>query len=395
MIQSVTILGATGSIGLNSLQVIFANKDLFDIYALTANSNIDLLMNLCLKYHPKFVVLTSDINYLRLKDFIKYNKLRTKILIGEYGLISVVSAKEVDIVISAIVGYAGLKATIAAAKHGKKILLANKETLVIAGELFRRLAFDNGATILPIDSEHNAIFQILNEKLPISLSKKKIIESLIITASGGPFLKFDYDKFDSITSQMALNHPNWNMGNKISIDSATMMNKAFEVIEAYWLFDICIENIEVIIHPQSIIHSMVRFCDGSVLAHLGVPDIRLSIAYCLLYPQRIESGVKKLDFLSYNVLTFEKVDVLKFPCLDFAYRILNLKGDSGCIVNAANEVAIDAFLSGEIKFNQIFNLIDYCLNNIEISYNFSLEDIIEKDLEVRKLANKLIVTNFN
>lgn len=394
MVQSVTILGATGSIGLNSLKVISLNRDLFDIYALTANQNIDLLMNLCVEYNPKFAVLIESKCYLKFKEFVKINNLRTKILIGKDALCEVVSADEVDIVISSIVGFAGLHCTIYAAKCGKKILLANKETLVIAGEIFKQAVIENNAQILPIDSEHNAIFQILSEKLPISLSKKKIIESLILTASGGPFLHFDYDKFESITAPMALKHPNWSMGNKISIDSATMMNKAFEIVEAYWLFDIPIEQIEVIIHPQSVIHSMVRFYDGSVLAQLGIPDIRMAIAYCLYYPQRIKSGVKKLDFLSYNNLTFEKVDILKFPCLKLATKILTLKGDSGCIVNAANEIAVVAFLNGKIKFKQIFDIIDYCLNNIKVNYDILLENLIKKDMEVRALSMELIGYKF-
>lgn len=383
--ENIVILGSTGSIGCNALQVIKLHQAKYKVFALTANRNVDLLTEQCIKFEPQFAfALNQNANQQLKKNLLALN-LKTIVLDDDKSLDWLSSHDEANTVISAIVGAAGLKPTMAAANSGKKILLANKETLVMAGELFVKAVKQSNATLIPIDSEHNAILQVLPQSKKLNY-KSYGIRKILLTASGGPFRTSTKEELKHVTPKEALRHPNWIMGKKITIDSATMMNKGLEVIEACWLFDIPASDIEVVIHPQSIIHSLVEYVDGSTLAQLGNPDMRTPIAYALSHPERIESGVLGLDLIKTKRLDFEAPDLDKFPCLGLAYKALQMGKNAPTILNAANEVAVDAFLNESITFNQIAELIEFCMNTIESQTLDSIEIVLEVDSKTRQLA---------
>jgi len=384
-VENIVILGSTGSIGCNALQVIKLHQAKYKVFALTANRNVDLLTEQCIKFEPQFAfALNQNANQQLKKNLLALN-LKTIALDDDKSLDWLSSHDEANTVISAIVGAAGLKPTMAAANSGKKILLANKETLVMAGELFVKAVKQSNATLIPIDSEHNAILQVLPQSKKLNY-KSNGIRKILLTASGGPFRTSTKEELKHVTPKEALRHPNWIMGKKITIDSATMMNKGLEVIEACWLFDIPASDIEVVIHPQSIIHSLVEYVDGSTLAQLGNPDMRTPIAYALSHPERIESGVLGLDLIKTKRLDFEAPDLDKFPCLGLAYKALQMGKNAPTILNAANEVAVDAFLKESITFNQIAELIEFCMNTIESQTLDSIEIVLEVDSKTRQLA---------
>ena len=387
--QNVTILGSTGTIGQQTLDVVSRHADKYNVYALAANANIDALLRQCLAYKPKFAVLLDETAAIELKVQLKANNSKTQVLSGMTGLEQVSSDADVDIVMAAIVGAAGLKPAMAAARAGKRILLANKETLVMAGSLFMQAVQAGGATLLPIDSEHNAIFQVMPPQQLQHLADGGV-KKIILTASGGPFRGFSQAQLEKVTPKLALKHPNWVMGAKITIDSATLMNKGLEVIEAHWLFNAKPSQIEVVVHPQSVIHSMVEYIDGSVLAQLGNPDMRTPIAYALGYPNRIESGVSSLDLLSIAKLEFEAPDLQRFPCLQLAYDALNTGGTAPTMLNAVNEVAVSAFLKEHISFTDIATLIATALDNIPAETVTSIEHVIEVDSRARQFSSDWI-----
>ena len=383
--EKIVILGSTGSIGCNALEVIKLHKEKYKVFALTANKNIDLLTQQCVDFEPEFAIaLNPDANQQLKKNLLVLN-IKTVVLDDEKSLDWLAAHKDTATVISAIVGAAGLKPTMAAANSGKKILLANKETLVMAGELFVKAVKKSNAILIPIDSEHNAILQVLPQSKKMN-HKSNGIRKILLTASGGPFRTSSKEELRHVTPREALRHPNWIMGKKITIDSATMMNKGLEVIEACWLFDIPACDIEVIIHPQSIIHSLVEYIDGSTLAQLGNPDMRTPIAYALSHPERIESGVSGLDLIKTKRLDFEAPDLDKFPCLGLAYKALLMGQSAPTILNAANEVAVDAFLTESITFNQIAELIEFCMSTIKSQPLDSIETVLEVDSQTRHLA---------
>lgn len=389
-LQKITILGSTGTIGLQTLDVIERHADLYEVYALAANSNVDVMVKQCLQFKPKIAVLLNEKSSLDLSVKLKAAGSRTTVISGMAGLEQVSSDAEVDIVMAAIVGAAGLKPAMAAAHAGKRILLANKETLVMAGSLFMQAVKAGGATLLPIDSEHNAIFQVMPPQQLNHLNDYGI-RRILLTASGGPFRCYTQTQLEAVTPALALKHPNWVMGAKITIDSATLMNKGLEVIEAHWLFNAKPEQIDVVVHPQSVIHSMVEYIDGSVLAQLGNPDMRTPIAYALAYPNRIESGVASLNLLEIAKLEFEAPDTKRFPCLQLAYDALNVGGTAPAILNAVNEVAVEAFLNNRIHFLSIPILIEKSLNSIQSEPVSSLEQLQDIDAEARQFAqNKLL-----
>lgn len=383
---SITILGATGSIGLNTLDVIGRHPERFVVFALTAHQQIDRLAELCFRFQPMYAVVATAQQACVLQAQLQTAALKTEVLYGEQALCDVAQASETDAVMAAIVGAAGLKPTLAAAKAGKIIYLANKETLVVAGALFMQTVQQYGARLLPVDSEHNAIFQ----SLPADYKGNPQlagVESLILTASGGPFLHTPLDEFATITPEAAINHPNWKMGRKISVDSASMMNKGLELIEARWLFNVTAKQLEVVIHPQSVIHSMVRYIDGSVLAQMGKPDMRIPIAHCLGLPDRIVSGVKQLDFTRLSGLNFFAPDFVRFPCLKLAYDVLNSSNDaSSCVLNAANEIAVAAFLDEQIRFTELAQVVESCLQKFSGSTAASIEEFLFLDEQVRSAA---------
>jgi 1-deoxy-D-xylulose-5-phosphate reductoisomerase len=374
------ILGSTGSIGINTLDVIRKHPDKFTVSALTINTRIDLLIPQIQEFKPELVVVVNEIAAEKLRNS---GIVNCRILSGVEGLIYAASNCNYDILLGAMVGFAGLLPTIEAVKRGKRIALANKETLVVAGELVTRLAKKHNAEIIPVDSEHSAIYQCLVGE---NISE---VEKLILTASGGPFLNKDKKELDTVTVEEALAHPNWKMGNKVTIDSASLMNKGLEVIEAHWLFGFPKEKIEVVIHPQSIIHSMVEFRDCSVKAQLGIPDMRLPIQYALSFPERLENDFAKTDFKKVKELTFFEPDLEKFKCLQLAYDSLSASGTASCILNAANEVAVEKFLKGNISFNKIPSIIDMALNSIENHRSPDLETIIECDKVTREYVENL------
>ena len=386
-LQNVTILGATGTIGMNTLDVIARHPDKYRVFALTANGRVDALFELCQQYQPAYAVLLQADGAEILRNKLKAAGLKTEVLYGVDGLEQVSAHPEVDTVMAAIVGAAGLKPAMAAAKAGKRILLANKETLVMAGSLFMQAVKQGGATLLPIDSEHNAIFQVMPAQTAGTLSESGI-RRILLTASGGPFRNMEKSALHEVTTEQALNHPNWVMGPKITIDSATMMNKGLEVIEAHWLFNASAEEIEVVVHPQSVIHSMVEYVDGSVLAQLGNPDMRTPIAYALAYPERVESGVNALDLFKTARLDFQKPDTERFPCLRLAFEALRLEGTAATVLNAANEVAVDAFLKKRIGFMDIPALIESTLESTTIAPVTSLKQLLEVDAQARATANE-------
>ena len=383
--EKIVILGSTGSIGCNALEVIKLHKEKYKVFALTANKNVDLLTQQCVDFEPEFVIaLNQDANQQLKKNLLASN-MKTIVLDDEKSLDWLASHKDTATVISAIVGAAGLMPTMAAANSGKKILLANKETLVMAGELFVKAVKKSNAILIPIDSEHNAILQVLPQSKKMNY-KSNSIRKILLTASGGPFRTFSKEELKHVTPKEALKHPNWLMGKKITIDSATMMNKGLEIIEACWLFDIPACDIEVVIHPQSIIHSLVEYIDGSTLAQMGNPDMRTPIAYALSHPERIESGVSGLDLIKTKRLDFEAPDLDKFPCLGLAYKALLMGQSAPTILNAANEVAVDAFLVESITFNQIAELIEFCMSTMKPQLLDSIETVLEVDSKARQLA---------
>ena len=389
-VQNITILGSTGTIGQQTLDVIARHANAYKAYALAANANVDALYKQCLQFKPKFAVLLDEKAALELQVKLKAHNSATQVLAGLNGLIQVSSDAEVDSVMAAIVGAAGLQPAMAAAHAGKRILLANKETLVMAGSLFMEAVKQGGATLLPIDSEHNAIFQVMPPQHLNQLADGQIekmgIRKVILTASGGPFRQYTQAQLENVTPELALKHPNWVMGAKITIDSASLMNKGLEVIEAHWLFNAKPSQIDVVVHPQSIIHSMVEYVDGSVLAQLGNPDMRTPIAYALAYPNRIESGVASLNLLEIAKLEFEAPDKKRFPCLQLAYDALQLGGTAPAILNAVNEVAVAAFLKHQIHFLDIATLIAKALNSIKTAPVTSLEQLLAIDSEARSFA---------
>ena len=389
--QNITILGSTGTIGQQTLDVIARHANLYKVYALAANSNVDALLKQCLQYQPKFAVLLDEKSALDLQTKLKMQHSATQVLAGLSGLIQVSSDAEVDSVMAAIVGAAGLQPAMAAAHAGKRILLANKETLVMAGSLFMEAVQKGGATLLPIDSEHNAIFQVMPPKHLQHLADGQIsnmgIKKIILTASGGPFRQYTQSQLQNVTLELALKHPNWVMGAKITIDSASLMNKGLEVIEAHWLFNAKPDQIDVVVHPQSIVHSMVEYIDGSVLAQLGNPDMRTPIAYALAYPNRIESGVASLNLLEIAKLEFEAPDKKRFPCLQLAYDALQLGGTAPAILNAVNEVAVAAFLNKQCHFLEISHLIQTALDTVKIAPVSSIEQLIAAD-HVQEVSRK-------
>ncbi|NNJ52889.1 MAG: 1-deoxy-D-xylulose-5-phosphate reductoisomerase [Ignavibacteriaceae bacterium] len=379
--KKVFILGSTGSIGVNCLSVIENLSEDFEVVGLTVNSNTELLHEQVKKYNPKFVVVKDESASQNIKD-----KLPTEceLLTGEKGLLKASSELDYDIFVGAMVGFAGLAPTIEAVKRGKRIALANKETLVVAGELVTNLCRENGSEILPVDSEHSAIYQcLIGENL-------NEVEKLVLTASGGPFWDKDKSFFENATVEEALDHPNWKMGSKITIDSATMINKGLEVIEAHWLFGLTVKKIDVVIHPQSIIHSMVQFVDGSIKAQLGLPDMKLPIQYALTFPKRVENNFGRTNLPSIGSLTFFEPDLNKFECLKLAFDALTEGGAAPCILNAANEVAVSKFLQKEIRFSHIPLLIKKALNSVENIFSQDLGTIFECDRKTREYVQGLI-----
>ena len=382
MKKGVAILGSTGSIGGQALEVISKQDELFRVEVLTANENCDLLINQAKKHKPNSVVIVNEKKYQ--KVFSELNPLNIKVYAGSESLNQIVDSDEIDIVLTALVGYSGLLPTINAIKNRKKIALANKETLVVAGGLIKNLCEDNSTEIIPVDSEHSAIFQCLAGE------ETNPIEKIFLTASGGPFRGKKLYDLKKITKKQALKHPNWSMGAKITIDSATLMNKGLEVIEAKWLFDLSKEQIEVVVHPQSIIHSAVQFQDGSIKAQLGLPDMKLPIQYALGFPKRLGNRFERFSFFDYPNLTFEKPDLETFKNLALAYKAMEKGGNCPCVLNAANEIAVSAFLNDKIGFLNMADLIDNCLEKINFVKNPSLEELIESDLETRNLATNYL-----
>ena len=387
--QVLTILGSTGSIGESTLDVVSRHPEKFRVFSLAGHRQVDKLAAQCKQFRPEYAVVSDAGHAAELEKKLKQEGINTQVLYGAQALIDVASADEVSGVMCAIVGAAGLPSALAAAQKGKTIYLANKETLVVSGALFMETARQNGAAVLPIDSEHNAIFQVLPRDYTGRLNEHGI-NSIILTASGGPFLNTDLSTFDSITPEQAVKHPNWSMGRKISVDSASMMNKGLELIEAHWLFNCPPEKLEVVIHPQSVIHSMVRYRDGSVLAQLGNPDMRTPIAYCLGLPERIDSGVGELDFGALSALTFQKPDFDRFPCLKLAYQAMNAGGAAPCVLNAANEVAVAAFLDKRIKFTDIAQVVAHCLAQDFSDGRHDIEGLLAQDAQTRRQAEAFI-----
>ena len=388
-VQQVTILGATGTIGTQTLDVISQHPEKFQVFSLTANGNVDGLFKQCQQFKPQYAVMLNENAAEKLRQRFIQSGISTEVLSGADALAFVSSHPNVDVVMAAIVGSAGLLPAIAAAKAGKRILLANKETLVMAGKLFMQAVEAGGATLLPIDSEHNAIFQVMPPQPSANLTAGGI-KRILLTASGGPFRKASLEELERVTVQQALNHPNWVMGPKITIDSATLMNKGLEVIEAHWLFNAKPEEIEVVVHPQSVIHSMVEYIDGSVLAQLGNPDMRTPIAYALGYPDRLQSGVSALDLFKIARLDFEAPDTNKFPCLRLAFDALKLGGNAAAILNAANEVAVEAFIQETIQFNDIPRLIEAVLDASDIEEVSAIEQLLNSDAESRLRAREWV-----
>ncbi|WP_366141898.1 1-deoxy-D-xylulose-5-phosphate reductoisomerase [Propionivibrio sp.] len=387
--QKLTILGSTGSIGVNALDVIRRHPRRYQVIALCAHHQIDRLFDQCLEFQPRYAVVRDAQLAAKLRCRLAEVACPTQVEHGPEALVRMAKLPEIDSVMAAIVGAAGLQPTLAAAVAGKKILLANKEALVMAGPVFMRAVRENGATLLPIDSEHNAIFQSLPFDYSGDLLKSGVC-NLLLTASGGPFLKTPVSDLERVTPEQACAHPNWVMGRKISVDSATMMNKGLEVIEAHWLFKVPAEQIQVVIHPQSVIHSLVQYVDGSVIAELGNPDMRTPIAHALAYPERIAAGVLPLDLFEIASLNFERPDFERFPCLALAYRALREGHSAPATLNAANEIAVQAFLDGKIKFTEIPKIISAVMNQSPISVLATLADVLAADRAARRLAEQHI-----
>lgn len=379
--RQLAILGSTGSIGTQALEVVSEHSDLFEVYALTANNQVDLLINQARKYMPEVVVIANERKYPELKEALE--DLPIKVWAGADAIAQMVQSEPIDMVLTAMVGYSGLRPTISAIKAGKAIALANKETLVVAGELIMKLAAEHKVPILPVDSEHSAIFQCLTG------AYDNPIEKILLTASGGPFRQKTLEELATVTKAQALRHPNWTMGAKITIDSTSMMNKGFEMIEAKWLFDVTPDQVQVVVHPQSVIHSMVQFEDGAVIAQLGIPDMKLPIAYAFSFPTRMRSMAPRLDFNQYSTLTFEEPDMERFRNLAFAFEAARQGGNIPCILNAANEVVVAAFLQDRIGFLQMSDVIEQTMRKASFIVNPSYEDYVATDTEARRLAAEL------
>ena len=379
--RQLAILGSTGSIGTQALEVVSEHSDLFEVYALTANNQVDLLINQARNYMPEVVVIANERKYPELKEALE--DLPIKVWAGADAIAQMVQSEPIDMVLTAMVGYSGLRPTISAIKAGKAIALANKETLVVAGELIMKLAAEHKVPILPVDSEHSAIFQCLTG------AYDNPIEKILLTASGGPFRRKTLEELATVTKAQALRHPNWTMGAKITIDSASMMNKGFEMIEAKWLFDVTPDQVQVVVHPQSVIHSMVQFEDGAVIAQLGIPDMKLPIAYAFSFPTRMRSMAPRLDFNQYSTLTFEEPDMERFRNLAFAFEAARQGGNMPCILNAANEVVVAAFLQDRIGFLQMSDVIERTMRKASFIVNPSYEDYVATDTEARRLAAEL------
>lgn len=375
-------MGSTGSIGTQALDVIAANPDLYDVYALTANNNVELLEKQARRFMPEVVVIANESHYGRLKSDL--SDLPIKVYAGAEAICQVVTASPVDVVLASLVGFAGLKPTIEAIRAGKAIALANKETLVVAGELITALANEYKVPILPVDSEHSAIFQCLQGE------QDSEVEKIILTASGGPFRTMSMEQLETVTKDQALKHPNWDMGAKVTIDSASMMNKGFEVIEAKWLFGVPYDRIEVVVHPQSIVHSMVQYHDGAVKAQLGAPDMHLPIQYAFSYPYRLKSDFPRISFSEISALTFERPDTRRFRNLELAYRALSEGGSMPCVLNAANEICVSAFLRDEVGFLRMSDIIEKTMDMVPCEKNPTLDDYMRIDLEARKVASSLL-----
>lgn len=381
MKRNIAILGSTGSIGTQALDVIREHKDEFEIYALTANNNADLLITQAREFMPEVVVIANEGKYAYVKDAL--SDLPLKVWCGCDAIAQVVESEPINMVLTAMVGYSGLKPTINAIKAKKAIALANKETLVVAGELITNLAIENKVPILPVDSEHSAIFQCLN-------GENSQIEKILLTASGGPFRKHSKEQLQSVTKKEALKHPNWDMGAKVTIDSASLMNKGLEMIEAKWLFGVEPDQIEVVVHPQSIIHSMVQFEDASIIAQLGLPDMHLPIQYALAYPKRLKSNFERLDFFKLQTMTFEKPDTDRFRNLAFAFEAARLKGNMACIMNAANEIAVEAFLHDKVGFLEMSDVIEKTMQKVSFVHTPTYDDYVQTDTEARYIAKEFI-----
>ena len=380
--RQVAILGSTGSIGTQALQVIEEHSDLYEVYALTANNSVDLLIEQARRHQPDVVVIANEAHYSKLCEALA--DLPIKVYAGENALCEVVEAEPIDIVLASMVGYAGLRPTMNAIRAGKAIALANKETLVVAGELITQLAIEHRVPILPVDSEHSAIFQCLTGEA------NNPIEKILLTASGGPFRTWSMEQLQHATREQALKHPNWDMGAKITIDSASMMNKGFEVIEAKWLFDVAPSQIEVVVHPQSVVHSMVQFTDGSIKAQLGTPDMRLPIQYAFSYPYRLPLSSQRVDFTTLSTLTFEQPDPVRFRNLALSFEALERGGNMPCILNAANEVCVASFLKERVGFLQMSDVIERTMQKVDFIKTPTYEDYVATDAIARRIAEELI-----
>jgi len=380
--KNIAVLGSTGSIGTQTLDVIRANPNAFCVEVLTGNGNADLLIKQALEFHPNAVVIADETKYQQVKQALQPHDI--KVFAGNKSVADVVQMESIDLVVAAIVGYAGLESTISAIKAGKQIALANKETLVVAGDLVTGLAKEKGVNLYPVDSEHSAIFQCLAGEF------HNPIEKIYLTASGGPFRGKDSNFLKTIKKEQALKHPNWEMGAKITIDSASLMNKGLEVIEAKWLFGLKPEQIDVIVHPQSIIHSLIQFTDGSIKAQMGLPDMKLPIQYALTYPNRLPSDFPRFNFFNYPQFTFEQADMKTFRNLALAFEAMHKGGNSPCILNAANEVAVSAFLKDEIGFLEMSDVIEHCLHSVSYIKKPSYDDYVETDKETREQAKTLL-----
>jgi len=380
--KKIAILGSTGSIGTQTLEVIKKNPEYFKVEVLTANTNADILIKQAINFQPNAVVIANDKLYNKVSDAL--SKYPIKVFAGSKSIEQIVESSEIDIVLTAMVGFSGLLPTINAIKAKKNIALANKETLVVAGEIISNSVKENNVNLYPVDSEHSAIFQCLAGEF------RNEIEKIYLTASGGPFRTKSLQELKNVTLQQALKHPNWEMGAKITIDSASMMNKGLEAIEAKWLFDLKPEQIDIIVHPQSIIHSIVQFTDGSMKAQMGLPDMKLPIQYALTYPDRIKNDFKRFNFLDYPELTFEKPDFVKFKNIKIAFDAMNKGGNTACVMNAANEIAVDGFLKEKIKFLEIPEIIEKTINKINFVAHPTLDDYIQSDKEARIIASEII-----
>ncbi|QIK58683.1 1-deoxy-D-xylulose-5-phosphate reductoisomerase [Dysgonomonas sp. HDW5A] len=381
MKRKLAILGSTGSIGTQALDVVREHSDKFEVYAITANNSLDLLVKQAREFQPEVVVIANEDKYEALKAALA--DLPIKVWAGMDSIVQVVQSEPIDIVLTAMVGYAGLAPTISAIKAKKPIALANKETLVVAGELITELALENKVPILPVDSEHSAIFQCLNGEC-------SPIEKILLTASGGPFRKFNKDELQKVTKHQALKHPNWEMGAKITIDSATLMNKGFEMIEAKWLFGLTPDQVQVVVHPQSIIHSMVQFEDSSIIAQMGLPDMRLPIQYAFAYPNRLKSNFERLDIFKLGTMTFEEPDMDRFRNLAFAFDAANKGGNMPCIVNAANEIVVEAFLKEKIGFLEMSDIIEKTMQKASFIQKPTYDDYVLSNIEAREVAAAFI-----